>query len=264
MVIIGEKINSSNKLVASAIEKRDAEYVQKLAEKQVEAGADYIDVNAGTFVNQEAELLTWLVKTIQSKVFKPCCIDSPNADAIEKALEVHQGRSMINSITGEKEKHQKLIPLLKYHHAKVIVLCLGEKGIPETADERVHIAYRIVDDLLKEDIPLQDIYIDPLIQPIATNPSSALTALEVIEKVTKRHPGIHTVCGISNISFGLPRRKLINASFLTMAIAKGLDTAILDPTDPAVLSSVLAGEALIGRDPYGLRYISAFRKGKIT
>jgi len=263
MVIVGEKINSSNKLVASALEKRDGKYIQTLAKEQAEAGADYIDVNAGIFGDQEAEILTWLVKTVQAQVQKPCCIDSPNPDAIEKALEVHQGRAMINSITGEKERQQKLIPLVKYHQAKVIALCLGEKGIPETADERVQIASSIIDLLVQEGISLHDIYIDPLVQPIATNPSSARIALEVIEKIMSRYHGIHTICGISNISYGLPSRKAINAAFLTMALAKGLDTAILDPCDPLMLSSLLASEGLIGRDSYGLKYIAAFRKGKI-
>jgi 5-methyltetrahydrofolate--homocysteine methyltransferase len=263
MVIVGERINSSNKNVASALEKRDTEYIQKLAKNQTDAGADYIDVNAGTFVDQEAELLTWLVKITQSHVSKPCCIDSPNPDALEKALEVHQGRAMINSITGEKERRQKLIPLVKHHEAKVIALCIGEGRIPETADDRVRIGGSIIDDLVKEGIPLQDIYIDPLVQPIATNPSSACIALEVIEKIMSRYPGIHTVCGISNVSYGLPSRKFINAGFLTMALAKGLDTAILDPCNPLMLSSLLASEALTGRDSYGLKYIAAFRKGKI-
>jgi 5-methyltetrahydrofolate--homocysteine methyltransferase len=264
MVIIGERINSSNKLVASALEKRDGKYIQTLAKEQAEAGADYIDVNAGIFGDQEAEILTWLVKTVQTHVSKPCCIDSPNPDALEKALEVHQGRAMINSITGEKERRQKLIPLIKYHQAKVIALCLGEKGIPETADERVQIAGAIIDLLQQEGIPLYDIYIDPLVQPIATDSSAALVTLEIIEKIMSRYPGIHTVCGISNVSYGLPSRKAINAAFLTMALAKGLDTAILDPCDPLMLSSLLASEALTGRDSYGLKYIAAFRKGKIN
>ncbi|MCX5884798.1 MAG: methyltetrahydrofolate cobalamin methyltransferase [Proteobacteria bacterium] len=263
MIIIGEKINSSNKKVASALEKRDTEYIQKLAKNQAEAGADYIDVNAGIFGEQEAELLTWLVRTVQSSVQKPCCIDSPNPDALEKALEVHQGRAMINSITGVKESRQKLIPLVKHHEAKVIALCIGEGGIPETADDRVRIGGSIIDDLENEGIPLQNIYIDPLVQPIATNPSSARIALEVIENIMNRYPGIHTVCGISNISYGLPSRRAINAAFLTMALAKGLDTAILNPCDPLMLSSLLASEALTGRDSYGLKYIAAFRKGKI-
>ena len=263
MVIVGEKINSSNKKVASALEKRDAEYIMKLAREQAEAGADYIDVNAGTFVDQEAELLTWLVKITQSHVSKPCCIDSPNPDALEKALEVHHGQAMINSITGEKERQQKLIPLVKYHQAKVIALCLGEKGIPETADERVQIVGAIIDLLQQEGIPLHDIYIDPLVQPIATTPSAARVALEVIEKVLRLYPEVHTICGISNVSYGLPTRKFINAGFLTMAMARGLDAAILDPGDPLILSSLLASDALTGGDSYGLKYIAAFRKGKI-
>jgi 5-methyltetrahydrofolate--homocysteine methyltransferase len=262
MVIIGEKINSSNKRVASALEKKDAEYIQKLAKEQAEAGADFIDVNAGIFGDQEPDLLSWLVKTVQAHVLKPCCIDSPNPDALRKALEVHQGRALINSITGEEERQEKLLPLVSYHQTKVIVLCMGERGIPETADERVQTASTTIDLLMQEGIPLHDIYIDPLVQPIATSSSAALVTLEVIEKCMRRYQGVHTVCGISNISYGLPSRRLINAGFLTMAIARGLDTAILDPCDPLIISSLLASEALTGRDAYGIKYISAFRKGR--
>jgi len=263
MVIIGEKINSSNKKVASALGKKDMEFIQKLAKEQVEAGADYIDVNAGMFGDQEAELLAWLVKTVQAVVRTPCCLDSPNPDAIKEALEVHQGRAMVNSITSEKERYQKLVPLVKHYQAKVIALCLGEKGIPETVDERFLSAKRIIDDLLKEGFHLPDIYVDPLIQPIAINSSAAIIALELIERVMKCYLGIHTVCGISNISYGLPLRRMLNVSFLIMARAKGLDTAILDPCDHLVLSAVLASEALAGKDAHGLKYISAFRKGRI-
>jgi 5-methyltetrahydrofolate--homocysteine methyltransferase len=263
LVIVGEKINSSNKKVASALEKRDGEYIQKLAKEQAEAGVDYIDVNAGIFGDQEAELLTWLVETVQAYVLKPCCIDSPNPYALKKALEVHHGRALINSLTGEKERQEKIIPLVNYHQAKVVVLCLGEKGIPETADERVQIASSVIDLLMQEGTPLSDIYIDPLVQPIATSPSAALISLEVIEKIKNLYNGVHTICGISNISYGLPLRRIINAHFLTMAMSRGLDSAIIDPCDPLIISSLMATDALTGSDSYCLKYISAFRKGRI-
>lgn len=263
MLIIGEKINSSNKKIASALEKRDSEYLIKLAREQREAGADYIDLNAGTFLEDEAEILSWMVKTIQSEIPIPCCLDSPNPVALAKALEIHHGKALINSITGEAERQEKLIPLVIYHQAKVIVLSMGEKGIPETPEERVEIAAQTIRLLKDEGIPLSDIYIDPVVQPIAITPSAAQVVLEVIEMIVNRYAGVHTVCGISNISYGLPARRYLNAGFLLKALARGLDAAILDPTDPLINSLIFANDVLTGKDSYGLKYISAFRKGII-
>jgi len=264
MVIIGERINSTNKNVADALEKKDESYIRKLAVEQADAGADYIDVNAGTFAEEEADLLVWLVKTVQAAVSRPCCIDSPNSRAVAKALEVHQGQALINSLTFEKDKCEKLIPLVRDHRAKVVSLCLGEKGIPATYDERFRVAVEMIDLLCRKGVQPQDIYVDPLIQPIAVSPSAAAIALEVIGRVKQSFPDTHTIGGISNISFGMPLRPVINAAFLAMAVARGLDTAILNPCDPYIRSAVLASEALAERDAHGIRFISAFRKGKIT
>ncbi|MGB9792481.1 MAG: dihydropteroate synthase, partial [Thermacetogeniaceae bacterium] len=160
MIIVGELINASRKAVAGIIEAQDAEAVKKLALDQRNAGADYIDVNAGIFVDKEADYLAWLVQTVQEVVDCPCCIDSPNPVAIEKALSVHKGTAMINSISLEKERFEKLLPLIAGTDLKVVALCMSDEGMPQTAEERVRIAEKLIDALVKNNIPIKNIYVD--------------------------------------------------------------------------------------------------------
>ena len=169
MLIVGELINASRKAVKAAIEEKDAAAIQKLARDQHEAGADFIDVNAGVFVGQEPEYLKWLVTTVQEVVDGPCCIDSPDPKAIETALSVHKGTAMINSISLEKDRYDALLPIVAGTDLKVVALCMSDQGMPETKDDRMAIADKLVNGLLQKNVPVENIYVDPLVQPVSTN-----------------------------------------------------------------------------------------------
>jgi cobalamin-dependent methionine synthase I len=262
MIIVGELINASRKAIGTAIENRDAEAIRKIADEELEAGADYIDVNAGIFVGKEPEYLTWLVQNVQEAVDAPCAIDSPDPEAIQAALAVHKGVPMINSISLEKERYDKLLPVIAGTDFKVIALCMSDEGMPQSADQRMAIADKLVNGLVQKGIPLDHIYVDPLVQPVATNSSFGEEFLDAVEKIMTSFEGIHTMCGLSNISYGLPERKFMNQAFMVMAIARGLDGAIINPLDARMMANIVAAEALAGRDSFCMNYLKAFRAGK--
>ena len=262
MLIVGELINASRKAIAEAIEKQDAVAIQKVATDQHENGADYIDVNAGVFVGQEVEYLKWLVPTVQAVVDAPCSIDSPDPKAIEAALQLHKGTAMINSISLEKERYDSLLPIVAGTDLKVVALCMSDEGMPETVDNRMKIADKLVNGLLQNNVPIANIYVDPLVQPVATNNQFGIEFLRAIEKVMTTFEGIHTLCGLSNISFGLPERKFLNQTFMIMAIANGLDGAIVNPLDKKMMANIIAAEALMGKDEYCGNYLTAYREKK--
>ena len=262
MIIVGELINASRKAIAEAIEKQDAVAIQKVATDQHENGADYIDVNAGVFVGQEVEYLKWLVPTVQAVVDAPCSIDSPDPKAIEAALQLHKGTAMINSISLEKERYDSLLPIVAGTDLKVVALCMSDEGMPETVDDRMKIADKLVNGLLQNNVPVENIYVDPLVQPVATNNQFGIEFLRAIEKVMTTFEGIHTLCGLSNISFGLPERKFLNQTFMIMAIANGLDGAIVNPLDKKMMANIIAAEALMGKDEYCANYLMAYRAKK--
>ena len=218
MLIVGELINASRKSVATAIENRDEDFIRKLARDQAEAGAAYIDVNAGVFVEDETQHLEWLVKTVQDEVEAPCCIDSPNPKVIEAALAMHKGPAMINSISLEKGRYEAMIPFLAGSGHKIIGLCMGEGGMPRTVEERLVIAKELIGSLEGDKIDPENILIDPLVQPVATDKSFGKAFLDAIEQVMTRFPKVHTICGLSNVSYGLPERKYLNRTFMTMAV----------------------------------------------
>lgn len=264
MIIIGEKINTSLKAIRSAVENMETEIVQDIARRQVEAGAHYIDVNCGTFPFKEPELLTWLVETVQAVVNLPLCIDSPNPKALYPALKAYKGsKPLINSITGEKERIEAILPMVTEFNTSIIALCMDDSGMPETADDRVRIAGTLIEFITKEGIKLEDIFIDPMIRPVSTGSNYGTVALETIRRVMTEFPGVHTTCGLSNVSFGIPARKIVNQAFLISAIGAGLDCAILDPLDKRIMSFVYASELLQGKDDYCINYLTAFREGKL-
>ena len=263
MLIVGELINASRKAVASAIEAQDGEKIQNIAYEQVQAGADFIDVNAGVFVGEEADYLQWLVKTVQNGVNSPCCIDSPDPSAIEKALAVHKGGAMINSISLEKDRFEALLSLVAGSDQKVVGLCMSDEGMPETSEERVKIADQLINSLVKNNVPIDNIYVDPLVQPISTDNSFGAEFLNAIDKIMINFPGVHTICGLSNISFGLPLRSHLNQNFAVMAIARGLDSLIINPLDRRMIANIIAAETLGGRDNYCTNYLRAYREDRL-
>jgi cobalamin-dependent methionine synthase I len=239
MIIVGELINASRKAVGEAISAQDAEAIKKLAVDQHEAGANYIDVNAGIFVGQEAGYLQWLVKTVQGAVDAPCCIDSPDPKAIENALSVHKGTAMINSISLEKDRYNALLPVVAGTDLKVVALCMSDEGMPETTEDRVKIADQLINDLVKNNIPLDNIYVDPLVQPVSTKSTFGDEFLNAVDEIMTRFKGVHTICGLSNISYGLPLRQMLNQTFAVMAVARGLDALIINPLDRKMLQKLM-------------------------
>ena len=260
MLIVGELINASRKQIGAAIENQDKDTIQQIAKEQTDNGADYIDVNAGVFVGKEAGYLKWLVEIVQEAVDTPCCIDSPDPSAIVAALSVHKGTPMINSISMEKERYDALMPVIAGTDYKVVALCMSDAGMPETADARMAIAEELVNNLVKNHIPLENIYVDPLVQPLSTNDSYGTEFISSIERIKQQFPGIHTVCGLSNISYGLPERMLINQTFMVMAITKGLDGAIVNPLDKKMMAAIITAETLMGKDQWCEAYLQAYRQ----
>ncbi|MGI6333894.1 MAG: methyltetrahydrofolate cobalamin methyltransferase [Saccharofermentanales bacterium] len=264
MIIIGEKINSTLETVRPAMEARDAAAVIDLARRQSQAGADYIDVNAGMFYKNEAEILSWLIQTIQEEVKTPFAIDSPDPKAILAGLKANRnGKPIVNSITGEKERINGILPLVVEYKTGVIALCMDDRGMPETASERVEVARSLIGLLTREGIPLDDIYIDPMIRPIGTGSHYGVVALDTIRTVKNEYPDVHIACGLSNISFGIPARKVVNQAFLVAAMTSGMDGAILDPLDKKLMTFVYATEALLGVDDFCMNFLTKFREGQL-
>ena len=228
------------------------------------AGAHFIDVNAGTFVDKETENLCWLVETLQSAVELPLSLDSPNPEALSEALKLHKGVPMINSISLEKDRFQKLFPIVTSHPCHVVALCMAQASMPTTVEERVEVGTELIERLTGAGVPVERIYVDPLIQPISVDTSMGLAALGAISKIRENHPGVNTICGLSNISFGLPERRIINRNFLTLCMSYGLSAVILDPTDRQIMTALITTEMLLGQDEYCESYIEAYQNGHLA
>ena len=251
MVIVGEKINTSLKGITEAIKAKDKEFIQELAVRQSKQGSDYIDVNCGTLIDVEEEMLPWLVEIVQEVVDKPCCIDSPNPKALEAALKVHKGVPMINSITAEKSRYDDVINLVKQYDAKIVALLIDDaNGISPSDEVRTKIGIELINKMYEDGVPYENMYIDPLIQPISTDSNMGLVALNTIANIKQNFPEVHFMCGLSNISFGLPNRGLLNRTYLAMCMHAGLDGAVLDPGNRKMMGMIFAGEALLNKDRF--------------
>jgi len=264
MIIIGEKINGTLKQTRDAVLNRDEFYIREIARNQAEAGSDYLDVNAGTAASREVEDLIWLLDIIQDEVSIPLCLDSSNPQSLKEALPFLKQPGMINSISLEKDKPEELIPLIKKYEAKVIALTLDNKGIPKNVERRLEIAREMIRLMLDKGIRIEDIFIDPLLVALSTDNSAGVTFIETVGSLKKEYPTVNIVSGLSNISFGLPVRKLVNKTFLTLAIAAGMNAAILNPLDNSLMSVVHSTKALLGKDRYCSGYLKEFRKGRIS
>ncbi len=263
MLIVGELINTSRKAIREAVETRDAGYIQKVACQQAAAGADYLDVNCGNMVGQEIEIMRWLVETIQQAVDTPLCIDSPDEGALRAGLSLLKPgyKPMVNSISAEEKRYKAVIPLVKEFGAKIVALCIEDAGMPTTAEDRLRIATSLVEALEKDGVAQEDIYLDPLIKPLSTNDKHGREVLDAIRLIKDRFPAVHFTCGLSNISYGLPNRAVLNRLFVVQTMTVGMDSYILNPTDKAMMGLVYASQALLGQDRYCTRYLKAHRSG---
>jgi 5-methyltetrahydrofolate--homocysteine methyltransferase len=261
MEIIGEKINGTRKRVATAITNRDKTFIQDLAQRQEEGGAHWLDVNAGTHPDRELEDLVWLVDTIQAVVQVPLCLDSANPEALTEAIKVVDQTPMINSISGEPERLESILPLVAEHGCSVIALAMDGKAIPKTAEDRLAVIRKVVAETRSAGVADANIYVDTLAMTISTDIQSANVTLDTIRAVRTEFPQVHLTLGLSNISFGLPVRGRINRVFLVLAMVAGLDSAIVDPLDREMRATILTTELLLGRDRHCLNYTRAFRAG---
>jgi len=268
MLVIGEKINATNRSIAEAIVSKDDEFVAKLAKAQAAAGADFIDINAGSgqgSSQHEMETIQWLVEVVQAATDKPLAIDSDSPEVIAAALRQHRGDGlMINSVNAETARLASVGALAAEHNAWLVALAMGEGGIPKTVEERLAACETIMSYLEGLGMGAEKVLFDPLVLPIAVDSSQGLVTLKTIEKIKSRYPAAKTVMGLSNISYGMPNRKLVNRAFLLMAAYAGLDAVILDPLDARMMSFVKTADMLNGKDPSCRGYLRAHRRGGIV
>ncbi len=257
-VLIGERINpTGKKKLAAALQAGDMDAIRAEAVTQVQAGADMLDVNVGVPGLDEVKLLPHVVQIIMDAVDVPLCLDSHNPRALEAAIKVYRGKPLINSVNGEARSMQEILPIVKEYGAAVVGLTMNENGIPNNADTRVNIAHKIVDSAEKLGIPREDVIIDCLAMAIGVDNMVGNLTIETIGKV-KAELGVNMTFGGSNISFGMPDRHLLNAAFLSMAIAAGITCPIVNVSQ--VRPAILAIDLVLGRDRHAARYLNAYRQ----
>ena len=259
-VIVGERINpTGRKIVMEALQAGNFEIVRKDALDQVAAGAGVLDVNAGVPGADEPLLLREMIRTVTSAVDVPLCVDTANHDALSTALSIYEGKALVNSTNGEEVNLSAVLPLVKDHGAAVIGLCMDSNGIPDTAQKRLAVAAKIIERATRLGIPLEDVIIDPLAMSMGSDGQAGKVVLDTIMLVTKEF-GVNISMGASNVSFGMPDRKYINATFLAMAIHAGVTCPITNPLISEIAITVLAADLAMGRDEYAMHWIKAFRK----
>ena len=257
--IIGERINpTGRKVLAEELKAGNYDTVVADALAQVEAGADMLDINAGIPLVDEAELLAQLIRLVQDTVDAPICIDSSVIEALEAGLDAYEGKALVNSVTGEDDRLEAILPLVAKHGAAVIALANDETGIPETPEQRLEITRKIVSAVEDHGIKREDLLIDPLAMTVGAATDAVEVTLRTI-RLIKEELDLNMALGASNVSFGLPERHALNAAFLAMGSAAGLTSAIMNALAPECVRSVRASDLLLGKDAWGTRWISAFR-----
>ncbi|MEJ2696848.1 MAG: dihydropteroate synthase [Candidatus Sulfobium sp.] len=265
MIIIGEKINATIPSIKEAVIARDGEKLRDLAIRQKQAGADIIDVNVGTgegSSDDECGDMEWLVGLLKTDaVDAMLCIDSADAAVLEAGLRAGGRKvAMINSVKAAEESMGEVLPLAAEHGVPVVALAMDEKGIPKDADGRLKACGKILEGAQSYGVSSEKIFFDPLVFPISTDISQGMTVIETLQKIKTLFSGAKTVLALSNVSFGLPKRALINTAMLHMAMLSGIDAAIINPLDRAVMSAVRAGDAVLGRDRHCRKYMRAMRQ----
>ena len=261
--VIGERINTSRKKVQEAVAERDAQYIIDDVKSQEAAGATFIDVNAGARIGHETEDMKWLLSVIQSEVSLPLTLDSPDPAVLEMAFAMVEKPPMVNSISLEKERFNAMIPFLKGKNCKVIALCMDDAGMPESSDDIFGRARTLIKELNTAGIPTANIYVDPLIQPIATDSAKGMMVLDAVRAIKAGYPEVHITGGLSNISYGLPQRKIINRTFISLMMDAGMDSAIIDPLDENIMATIKTADMLLGHDQFCMQYLKGVRAGII-
>jgi 5-methyltetrahydrofolate--homocysteine methyltransferase len=262
-VIIGERINpTGRKLLAEEMRNGDFSRVERDVLAQVEAGAHMLDVNAGIPLADEPAILARTIQLVQSLTDLPLSIDSSIVAALEAGLSVYQGKALVNSVTGEDDRLERVLPLVKKYGAAVVAISNDETGISEDPDVRFAVARRIVERAADHGIPREDIVVDPLLMPIGAMRYAGRQVFHILGRL-RDELKVNSTCGASNVSFGLPNREGINGAYLSMAIANGLTSAITNPITDGVRHSVMAADVLMGNDPECARWIRTFRQAPL-
>ena len=260
MVVIGERINGMFKDMRRAIHDRNKKAVQDLAKRELAAGADVLDVNVGTASAKPEDAMCWLVETIREVTSAPVAIDSPKESVMRAGLAACAGEVMINSTTAKERDLATLLPLARERNASIVGLTIDEKGVPADVSGRVEIAMRIVAAAMEHGIPMEKLYIDPVILPVRADQKAPASVLDVIRQLSMlSDPPPRAVLGLSNVSQGAAERPLLNRVFLTMAISSGLNAAILDPLDTELMNTMIAAEVLANRAIYSDGFLKAYR-----
>ena len=273
MIIIGERINSTRSSIQKALADNNIEYLMNEAHQQLASGAEFIDINTAASLKKEEENLTTLILNLQEKFNCGISIDSPDGKVVNSALKICKAKPFINSISGEKKRLSLLDNFIKQRDSYIIVLAMDDNGMPNDIGARVSIAENIISVASSKGIDKNNIFIDPLVKPVSTEPKQARFFLESVKILKEK--GIRCIGGLSNVSFGLPKRNLLNAAFVKLAMNSGIDAAIIDPTQETIRGllngkgipediSSLAEDVLLGRDEYSMRYIKAFREGRLS
>ena len=258
--VIGERINpTGRKLLAAEMAAGDFSRVESDARAQVEAGATMLDVNAGIPLADEPAILAQSIKLVQSITDVPLSIDSSIVEALEAGLAVYQGKALVNSVTGEEERLEVVLPLIKKYGAAVVAISNDETGISEDPDVRYEVAKKIVERAEDFGIPRADVVVDPLVMPVGALNLAGHSAMRLIRRL-RDELGVNTTCGASNISFGLPNRHALNAAFLSMAIGSGMTSAIMNPLHAEEMAGVMGADVMMGHDPECRRWIKRFRE----
>ena len=261
-VIIGERLNpTGRKLFQEKLRADDLSTINIDVADQVAGGCDMLDVNMGVPLTDEPALLARAIKLVQSLTDLPICIDSSVIEALDAGLAVYEGKALVNSMTGEDERMDIILPLVKKYDAAILALPNDEIEIPMLAKDRMVIVEKIVRRVEKEGIPLENLLIDPLAMPVGADPENAKHTLETIYLIKEKY-GLNMSIGASNVSFGLPNRHALNAAFMPMAMSMGLTSAIMDGRTPEVVQAVRAADLLLGLDQWGANWISNFRANK--
>jgi 5-methyltetrahydrofolate--homocysteine methyltransferase len=260
--IIGERINpTGRKKLAAEMAAGDFSRVISDATAQVEAGAHILDVNAGIPLVDEPAILAQAIEIVMSVTDAPVSIDSSVVAALERGLETYEGKALVNSVTGEEERLESVLPLVKKFGAAVVGISNDETGISEDPEVRFQMAKKIVERAMDHSIPKEDILIDPLVMPVGAVRYAGRQVFDILGRI-RQELGVNTVCGASNVSFGLPNRKPLNAAFLTMAIASGLTSAITNPCEPELKQAILAANVMMGHDENCMAWIAANREAR--
>src|SRR5437762_8077418 len=262
-VVIGERINpTGRKLLAEEMKTGDFSRVERDVLAQVEAGAHMLDVNAGIPLADEPAILAKTIQLVQSLTDLPLSIDSSIVEAPEAGLAVYRGKALVNSVTGEDERLERVLPLIRKYGPAVVAVSNDETGISEDPDVRFGVAKRIVERAADHGIPREDVIVDPLVMPVGAMATAGQQVFRLLRRL-REELGVNTTCGASNVSFGMPDRERINAAFLPMAIASGLTSAITNPLSPEVKGAVMAADVLMGNDRDAARWIRAHRDAAI-